>query len=807
MTSNHQSSGPDEAQERADDETERALPSATELAATIRSSVATAAAAARLSREAGAVPTVRSSDGAAPRTLIAEARPATPPSQGPVQARPPGWLPAAIGTTMRIAETLPASGAEADLYIVDDAAGTRHVAKVYRQGIAPKEEVLDRIREARATHVVRLEDYGVEDGRWWELLEYIEHGNLRDRIAEAGGALPEADVRRVLAQLADGLDSLHAIGLEHRDLKPENVLVRRREPIDVVIADWGIASVLEATVHFTAMARTIRYAPPEAVGNVVTSEEGTRRTVSAIERTRWDAWSIGMMAVEMKTGAHPFGSASEQVIGHRLATQSVDALCEHVANPAWRWLCRGLLRRQPADRWGTAEVRRWLANPDDPTLTVAEDQPVRAHAGIDFDGRHFTDRRALGRALQQAGQAKAESFWKRRFADLRTWVTDTLGEGALGESLEEVDREPDLSLAEQVFCCIHLLWPEAPMVVDGVLLREDVLHELARQAWEGNDEAAAQLVRTAANPQVECAAVLDASGVTQTMHEAWKRAAEHYAAGIRILGDRVSIPEWRAAEFGMPEQRIEAETVAGVKIGVDTVTQEGRILRRGQAVVVEVEIGVDTVTGSPRLPVRIQAGILGAAIGEPTCAKGLQTMAARVTEQWKERESLLSEMNSAGAGSPSLLAVAIYGALEVQKHENEAAQHREVAARPEARKEVWKNYGIAAGCCLGAVLAVWVEFQFFEFKPTTAWFVWLYLAIAVAAGSFGSILGKRLEGSVAFGGRLSPPIGKPGTAQNWARRHEAMGNIVAKTANFVIGILMLYRWIGDEFLWALNRIL
>ena len=105
-----------------------------------------------------------------------------------------------------------------------------------------------------------------------------------------------------------------------RDLKPENVLVRRREPIDVVIADWGIASVLEATVVFTTVARTIRYAPPEAIGGVATDEQGACGTVSAIERTRWDAWPIGMMVVEMVTGEHPFAQVAEAVVIHRLDT-------------------------------------------------------------------------------------------------------------------------------------------------------------------------------------------------------------------------------------------------------------------------------------------------------------------------------------------------------------------------------------------------------------------------------------------------------------------------------------------------------
>ena len=807
-----ESPGPEEAGRRTDGEVARTLPSERQIAATIRSGV-TPAAATQRSRTVSPAPTVRSGEGAAPRTVIAGARPATPPGEGRPQLAPHGRLPAAIGATMRITKELPARGVEADLYIVEDAAGTRRVAKIYRLGHAPKAGVLERIREARATHLVRLENYGEEDGRWWELLEYIEHGDLRERLAEAGGALPEEDVRRALAQLADGLDSLHSIGLEHRDLKPENVLVRRREPLDVVIADWGIASVLEATMRFTTVARTIRYAPPEATGTMVTSEEGVSRTESVIERTRWDAWSIGMMAVEMRTGTHPFEQVSEQVIGHRLATQSVEALCEHVTDRTWLLLCRGLLRRRPVDRWGTAEIRRWLDDPHDPELTVADEQPVSAHAGIYFDGRCFTDHRALGRALQQADQAEAESYLERRFPDVRTWITDTLGEGALGEALAEVDRDPDLSLSERIFTWIHLMCPEDPIIPDGLPLREDALHEAARRAWQGDEEAAARLLRTASDSRVRIAVGLDASGEIQRMHVAWECAVEGYRnwrkrladqgvsipewrgseSGIAKAGRRrkrkrkrkrkhVSIPEWRDSESGAPDENIEVGTVAGV------------------------EIRVDTSTGAPRLPVQIQAAVMGAAIGETTCTEGLRSMAERATLQWRETEAWLAEAHSADVEHAPALAAALYGALELQKRDYKETKRRETQQRQRAKETVWKCYGAVLGLWLDTVLAFVLEQQTwwvywwllvalgtvgmalgavgngfvgvlgavagiglgvalaaFVFEQYIAWFYWISAALL---GGIGVVVGARLEDDQPLTGGLSPPVNDSGTAQS-----------------------------------------
>ena len=245
-------------------------------------------------------------------------------------------------------EALPARGGEADLYVVEarrdaGAGATRRVAKVYRQGITPKEDVFTRVRAADPAHVVRLEAHGEDAGRWWELMEYVEHGSLRMLLEREGPKLPDDLVLDVLRQLNEALVGLHALPLEHRDLKPGNVLVRSRTPLDLVLTDFGISSVMNASVHFTAANhRTVRYAPPEAlVGN------------ARIEHTTWDYWSLGMMLIEMLRGEHPWDGLSEAVINNRLATQNVDVLTAELADPNWRKLCRDCCaaRRPPA---GTA---------------------------------------------------------------------------------------------------------------------------------------------------------------------------------------------------------------------------------------------------------------------------------------------------------------------------------------------------------------------------------------------------------------------------------------------------------------------
>lgn len=443
------------------------------------------------------------------------------------------WLPAALAARFEVVEELPTRGMEADILVVADENGCRFVAKIYRRGIKPKEEILRILKQARFEHIVRLEEFGEENGTYWELIEYIANSSLRALIDQEGPKLPDATVRQILRELNDALAHLHGLPIEHRDLKPDNVLVRTREPVDLVLADFGIASLMDASVRETSAHRTISYAPPEAIGAFTDVDDKSRRNV-AVVRTRWDYWSLGIILVEILTGEHPFKGRSEAVIAHRLATQNVDDLVEGIEKEGWRKLCRGLLRRDPRKRWGSEQVSLWLANERDHRLVVEDEvapteQNVR---GIDFDGRAFTTPDSLGLALSQ-DWTKAKSLLERRQKEVETWLFDKLGRQDLGQALQEIDKDARLSLDARTFFKIYLLAPSAPLRFRDMDLSPANIENIAKRAASGDREAGVALLAIHESGILRRSVKLEQGKGLAKVERDWQAAVNDYRSKLQ----------------------------------------------------------------------------------------------------------------------------------------------------------------------------------------------------------------------------------------------------------------------------------
>jgi hypothetical protein len=395
-------------------------------------------------------------------------RPLREEAPAPHDARP---LPPALRERFRVLEAFPATGSEADILLVADrGTGDKAVAKLYRKGIQPDFRLLAVLAQSVGETVVRVLDHGVSDGAAYELLEYVPGGTLEALLAS--GPLPKDDIRAMVREIADALAGIHAHGILHRDLKPENVLVRSARPLHLALTDFGIASMSAGTQHFTTAARTTKYAAPEVLTGVLDDKS--------------DWWSLGMIVLEAASGRHPFDGLSEQVMNHQLATRPVDV--RGVYDDALRVLCRGLLLRDPARRFGAAEVARWLAG--DGTLEAPEERQVSNVRPYRFGTTEATTAAELALALAK--------HWNEARRDLARghvarWLENELHDHNLLRALHDIQESRDLGEDGKLLRFLLAAAPDLPPVWKSRALTEESVVAAAREATAGNADAVAWL--------------------------------------------------------------------------------------------------------------------------------------------------------------------------------------------------------------------------------------------------------------------------------------------------------------------------
>lgn len=373
-------------------------------------------------------------------------------------------IPSALASSYRVVSAIPTQGAEADIYVIEALdGGNKNVLKLYRRGLKPKGDVIELLQACSSEHVVGIASWGESDGQWYEILEYGEHGTLRTMFKD--GPVKDALMTRIVQELQDAIEHIHSHKIIHRDLKPENILVRKVKPLDLMLADFGIASLSDATQHFTTKSRTIKYGAPEAAAGAVGNAS--------------DYWSLGLIVLEGLTGKHPFDGLSDLSIAVQLATRGVDA--SEVKNGRWRGLCKGLLTRDPKKRWSSAQVAEWLTGgmPE-----VAADEPERPS-----QKPYKIAKRECWTAADLA--LEFGSNWKEGEKHLARnlvlpWLRDELRDQDAANLLIDLAENRDFNAEDRLVRLIANLGKGLPPVWRGLSLDQATLVALCRDAVGGD---------------------------------------------------------------------------------------------------------------------------------------------------------------------------------------------------------------------------------------------------------------------------------------------------------------------------------
>ncbi len=217
-------------------------------------------------------------------------------------------------------------------------------------------------------HLVTLYELVAEEGLWFFTMELLDGVDFLSHVrgCAAPGSPLRADrvsrLRTALADLAEGVQALHAAGRLHRDIKPGNVLVTRDGR--VVLLDFGLAAEMDRSGKYQsvhpALLGTLDYMAPE---------QAAAQPVSPAS----DWYAVGVMLYEALTGRAPFANAPQGVLHAKLTQEPPSPAAETGGLPDdLAALCFEMVRRDPAARPSGEEVlRRVRASAPSPEMPAA----------------------------------------------------------------------------------------------------------------------------------------------------------------------------------------------------------------------------------------------------------------------------------------------------------------------------------------------------------------------------------------------------------------------------------------------------
>lgn len=154
-------------------------------------------------------------------------------------------------------------------------------------------------------HIVRVLDFGVENGVPFLVMDYAPNGTLR-RLYSENTPLSPTTIVPYMIQVAAALHYAHERKLVHRDVKPENMLLGPKH--EILLSDFGLVSTAQSSTSMSTKesAGTIHYMAPEQI-------QGKPRPAS-------DQYALGVVVYEWLTGTRPFNGTYWEIVTQHIST-------------------------------------------------------------------------------------------------------------------------------------------------------------------------------------------------------------------------------------------------------------------------------------------------------------------------------------------------------------------------------------------------------------------------------------------------------------------------------------------------------
>jgi primosomal replication protein N'' len=325
------------------------------------------------------------------------------------------------------------------------------VLTLYRAGAEPDPSIYDVLRRLPREHVPEI----IATGRWNERAFEVSEELTGGTLSGLGIVVEDRKaVQHVVRELGQALHAFNEAGLRHRDLRPGSLLVRSREPLDLVISGFGSARLSEFDLDIVSPLETSRYMAPEAIAGGVAAAS--------------DWWSLGMILLEQLTRGACFEDIHPNAFLIHVLANGV-SIPEYL-DPQLNLLLRGLLARDRHQRWQWPEVQDWLdGKPVSAPSSAGDERDTTEGASIQLGAQRFHKPTVFALAAAQS------EHWPQALDHLLrgvivTWTEQIGLAPKLIAGLRQVAQHDSIEDDFRLMLALKLLNPEIPLIHRGAIV-------------------------------------------------------------------------------------------------------------------------------------------------------------------------------------------------------------------------------------------------------------------------------------------------------------------------------------------------
>uniref|UniRef100_A0AAV1U1P8 Protein kinase domain-containing protein n=1 Tax=Peronospora matthiolae TaxID=2874970 RepID=A0AAV1U1P8_9STRA len=268
------------------------------------------------------------------------------------------------------------------------------------------------LKQMNHPNIMILHDFFVEDTFYYLVTEFMEGGELFDRIVEKS-YYNEREARDLVKLLLEAIKYCHDANIVHRDLKPENLLLTSKDDdASIKLADFGFAKRVELNSEGLVTAcGTPGYVAPE-----ILEGKSYGKTV--------DIWSIGVITYILLCGYPPFHDDNHNALFKKIKSGKFEfdaPYWDHVSDDA-KDLISEMLVVNPEKRATVDQLlaHRWVTGTDVATvqLTSALEELRRFNARRKFKAAVSTVSATVGLSKKYSkSYSQPQSFPDESVAD------------------------------------------------------------------------------------------------------------------------------------------------------------------------------------------------------------------------------------------------------------------------------------------------------------------------------------------------------------------------------------------------------